>query len=171
MPRFKSIIFYYNSSKISYFCKKMQNFLALGGPPPDSRASCGWGFCSQIPSLWWLEALPPDPKNSPPLRFSGYASACSMNTEFTFSTKSPVKLAQKTQIRFGGTQKPLIYVNYSVDGKIPPEFTVPSRSNNLFSEIRLHITFFLFLRDHVVELARRSSRLLQRILSYKWARF
>ena len=38
----------------------MQAFGALGAPPPDPRASGGWG-------------LPPDPENSPPLRISGYA--------------------------------------------------------------------------------------------------
>ena len=36
IPPFKSIIFYQNSSKIKLFLqKKMQNFRALGAPPPD----------------------------------------------------------------------------------------------------------------------------------------
>ena len=39
----------------------MQNFRALGAPPPDPRASDGWGLCPQAPSLWRLEASPPDP--------------------------------------------------------------------------------------------------------------
>ena len=40
----------------------MQNFRALRAPPPDPRASGGWGLCPQIPkSLRQLEALPPDP--------------------------------------------------------------------------------------------------------------
>ena len=47
--------------KLSYFCKKMQNFRALGAPPPDPRASGGWGL------------RPPAPKLDPPLRISGYA--------------------------------------------------------------------------------------------------
>ena len=37
MPRFKSIIFYQYSPKIKLFLKKMQNFQALGAPPPDPQ--------------------------------------------------------------------------------------------------------------------------------------
>ena len=48
MPRFKSIFFNKIALKLSYFFKKMQNFRALGAPPPD-------------------------PQDSPPLRISGYA--------------------------------------------------------------------------------------------------
>ena len=44
----------------------MQNFRVLGAPPPDPRASGGWGLCPQTPSLWQLGAPPPDPPNSPP---------------------------------------------------------------------------------------------------------
>ena len=44
----------------------MQNFRALGAPPPDPRASGGWGLCPQTPSLRRLGASPPDPQNSPP---------------------------------------------------------------------------------------------------------
>ena len=65
----------------------MQNFRALGVPPPDPRASGGWGLCPQTPSLQQLGASPPDPhwppaaggsaprppKQPPPLRISGYA--------------------------------------------------------------------------------------------------
>ena len=39
----------------------MQNFRALGAPPPDPRASGGWGLCPQTPSLQQLGASPPDP--------------------------------------------------------------------------------------------------------------
>ena len=88
-PRFKSIIFNQNSPKMKLFLQKMQNFRALGAPPPDPRASSGWGLCSQTPSLRRLGALPPDPhwppaaggsatrppKQPPPLRISGYAPA------------------------------------------------------------------------------------------------
>ena len=65
----------------------MQNFRALGAPPPHPCASGGWGLCPKTPSLWWLGALPPDPHWPPaagapppepkhtasPLRLSGYA--------------------------------------------------------------------------------------------------
>ena len=67
----------------------MQNFRALGAPPPHPRASGGWGLCPQTPSLQRLGASPPDPhwpsaaggsaprppKQPPPLRISGYAPA------------------------------------------------------------------------------------------------
>ena len=49
MPRFKSIIFHQYSPKIKLFKKKMQNFQALGAPPPNPRASGGWGLCPQTP--------------------------------------------------------------------------------------------------------------------------
>ena len=39
----------------------MQNFRALGAPPPDPRASGGWGLCPQTPCLRQLGASPPDP--------------------------------------------------------------------------------------------------------------
>ena len=40
MPRFKSVIFYQYSPKIKLFLKKkMQNFQALGNPPPDPQNS------------------------------------------------------------------------------------------------------------------------------------
>ena len=48
----------------------MQNFRALGAPPPDPRASGGWGLCPQPPRLplasgsWGLR--PQTPPNSPP---------------------------------------------------------------------------------------------------------
>ena len=43
----------------------MQNFRALGSPPPDSRASGGWGLYPQTPSLRRLGAEPPDPRWPP----------------------------------------------------------------------------------------------------------
>ena len=68
----------------------MQNFRALGAPPPHPRASGGWGLCPQTPSLRRLGASPPDPhwppaaggsaprppKQPPPLPISGYAPGC-----------------------------------------------------------------------------------------------
>ena len=44
MPRFKSIIFHQYSPEIKLFFKKMQNFQALGAPPPNPRASGAWGL-------------------------------------------------------------------------------------------------------------------------------
>ena len=46
----------------------MQNFQELGAPPPDPRASGGWGLCPQTPNSL-------DPQTEPSLRISGYASA------------------------------------------------------------------------------------------------
>ena len=47
----------------------MQNFQALGAPPPDPRTSDCWRLCPQTPnSLWRLGAPPPDPQDSPPNR-------------------------------------------------------------------------------------------------------
>ena len=57
-------------NKIKLFLKKkMQNFQALGAPPPDPCASGGWGLCPQTP------------KTAPQLRISGYAPAtlCTIN--------------------------------------------------------------------------------------------
>ena len=51
MPCFESVFFFINIAlKLSYFCKKLQEFRALG-------------------------ALAPDPQNNPPIRISGYAPA------------------------------------------------------------------------------------------------
>ena len=47
----KALFFIKIALKLIYFCKKMQNFRALGAPPPD-------------------------PQDSPPLRISGYAPGC-----------------------------------------------------------------------------------------------
>ena len=63
----KTLFFVKIALKLSYFLKKTQNFRALGAPPPDSRASGGWGFCPQAPiGLQRLGALPPGPQISPP---------------------------------------------------------------------------------------------------------
>ena len=40
----KALFFIKIALKLSYFCKRMQNFRALGAPPPDPRASGGWGL-------------------------------------------------------------------------------------------------------------------------------
>ena len=51
---------------MNLFCKKMQNFRALGAPPPDARAFGGWGYAPKPPaSGGWGSA--PDPQNSPPI--------------------------------------------------------------------------------------------------------
>ena len=39
------------------FCKKTQNFRALGALPPDPRASGGWGLCPQTPSILFVRNL------------------------------------------------------------------------------------------------------------------
>ena len=50
------------------FCKKTQNFRALGAPPPNPRASGGWGLCPKTPiGRRRLGDPPPDPQNSPPI--------------------------------------------------------------------------------------------------------
>ena len=60
----------------------MQNFQSLGAPPPDPRASGGWGLCPQTPSLQRLGASPPDLQTQPPLlRISGYAPANSIKIQ------------------------------------------------------------------------------------------
>ena len=56
----KALFFIEIAQKLSYICKKMQNFRALGALPLDPRASGGWRFC-------------PRPQNTPPLRISSYA--------------------------------------------------------------------------------------------------
>ena len=45
----------------------MQNFRAPGAPPPDPRASGGWGLYPQNPRLRQLGAPPPDPQTAPPI--------------------------------------------------------------------------------------------------------
>ena len=53
------------------FCKKTQNFRALGAPPPDPRAS--GGFAPKPPASGGWGLRPQTPKQPPPLRISGYA--------------------------------------------------------------------------------------------------
>ena len=60
----KALFFIKIAQKLRYFCKKMQNFRALGDPPPDPRTSGSWGQNPQTP-----ETAPP------PLRIFGYALA------------------------------------------------------------------------------------------------
>ena len=71
MPRFKSIIFYYNSSKIKLFLKKIAIFQALEAPPPDPRGSDGWG--PPASGGWGQSPQTPNAAPPPPLRISGYA--------------------------------------------------------------------------------------------------
>ena len=53
----------------------MQNFRALGAPPPDPRTPSILGLCPQTPiGLRWLDA-PPPPNTAPQLRIPGYAPA------------------------------------------------------------------------------------------------
>ena len=55
----KALFFIKRALKRSYFCKKMQNFRALGAPPPDPRASGGLGLRPQTASPianFWLRA-------------------------------------------------------------------------------------------------------------------
>ena len=67
----KTLFFIKIALKLSYFCKKMQNFRA---PMADfqkqifePRASGGWGLCPQTPSLQQLSLRP-----QPPLTFGGW---------------------------------------------------------------------------------------------------
>ena len=74
----KAIFFIAIALKLSFFAKKMQNFLALGAALPDPRTSGGWGLCSQPPTSggWghrpqtpigpWRLRASPRPQNSPP---------------------------------------------------------------------------------------------------------
>ena len=45
----KALFFIETAPKLSYICKKMQNFRALGASPPDPRASGGWELYPQAP--------------------------------------------------------------------------------------------------------------------------
>ena len=59
---FKALIFIKLGLKLSYFCKKMQNYLcAAGGFTPRPPATCSWGLCSKAfktPPItkFWLRA-------------------------------------------------------------------------------------------------------------------
>ena len=73
--RFKAFICNQNSPKMNLFLQKTQNFLALGAPPHNPRASSGWGLCPQTPHWPPLarESAPRPPKQPHPLRISDYA--------------------------------------------------------------------------------------------------
>ena len=64
----------------------MQNFQALGAPPPNPRASCGWGLCPQTPnSLRLLGDPPSDPQNSPlNCEFLAPATLCTIYNHMGF---------------------------------------------------------------------------------------
>ena len=65
----------------------MQNFRALGSPPPDPRASGGWGLCPQNPQPPGAGGFAPrPPKQPPPLRISGYAPDDGYGTIRLFSS-------------------------------------------------------------------------------------
>ena len=54
----------------------MQNFRALGAPPPDPHACSGWGLWPPVAG-----GFAPGPPNSPPLRISGYVPAFDTSQE------------------------------------------------------------------------------------------
>ena len=58
MQRFKSIIFYQNSSKIVIFAKKCKNFRALGLRPQTSMPPAAVGFAPRPPASggWGLSS-------------------------------------------------------------------------------------------------------------------
>ena len=59
----KALFFIKIAPKLSYFCKKMQNFQALGASPQKPPlAFGGWGLRPQTPK-----------HSPPPLQISGYA--------------------------------------------------------------------------------------------------
>ena len=83
MARFKSIIFYQNSSKVKVFLHKNSKFssaggsaprppclLRLGALPPDPQPPAAGGFAPRPPCLRRLGALLPDPQ---PLAAGGFA--------------------------------------------------------------------------------------------------
>ena len=63
MPRFYSINFYHNRSKISLILPKATKFSSAGAPPPDP-----------VPPTAWSSA-PRTHKQPYPLQISGYATA------------------------------------------------------------------------------------------------
>ena len=58
-PRFKSINFNQNSPKMKLFLQKMQNFRALGAPPPDPPAAGGYALKPPASSGWGFAPRPP----------------------------------------------------------------------------------------------------------------
>ena len=73
MPHFKSTIFYQNSPKLSYFCKKRQNFRALWAPLPDLQPLAAGGLAPE-PLMASGGSVPRLLKQLPPLRILGYNS-------------------------------------------------------------------------------------------------
>ena len=62
IPRFKSNIFYCHTPKIKLFLQKKAKFSSAWAPPPDPRASGGWGLCPQAPPAsgsWGLRPQTP----------------------------------------------------------------------------------------------------------------
>ena len=57
----KALFFNQNSPKMKLFLQKNAKLFSAGAPPPDPRASGGYGLCPQTPSLRRLRASPPDP--------------------------------------------------------------------------------------------------------------
>ena len=95
MPRFNSIIFNLNCSRIKLFLQKNAKFSSAGGSAPKPPVSGSWGLHPQTPvGLRRLGAPLPDPQNSPPLRISGYARGCA------FERRSPPE--------FGGKNAPIL---------------------------------------------------------------
>ena len=78
-PRFKALSFYQNSPTIKLFLQKNAKFLSAGAPPPDPRASGGWGLRLQTPiSLRRLEVRPQTQKSASPLhcKFLAWTGEC-----------------------------------------------------------------------------------------------
>ena len=72
-PRFKSSNFFNKIAlKLSYFCKKMQNFRARGAPPPDPLPPAAKGFAPKPPASGGWGLRPQTPKQ-PPIANFGYA--------------------------------------------------------------------------------------------------
>ena len=77
-PRFNTLFFIKIALKLSNFCKKIQNFRALGAPPLEPRASSDWGLRSQTPQTGPHSEIlatrlithrhPNFPKSSPPTK-------------------------------------------------------------------------------------------------------
>ena len=67
MQRFKSIIFYQNIPKLSYFCKKKSKvFCVLRAPPPNPVPPAAGGFAPRPPSFGSWGLRPQAPKKAAP---------------------------------------------------------------------------------------------------------
>ena len=135
----------------------MQNFRALEAPPPDPRASGGWGLCPQTSSLRQLEAPPPDPHW--PLAAGGSAPRPPKqlpHCEFLTTRLCVVSLLfnrlkfKKPSPLDGGTELTCTKMYHKTEsGSKPPAFGRPndfckfSRKNIHFNAI--WITFHTFL--------------------------